>query len=75
MYLLKGQGVKREDFWKMLEPEFVRMKPLMIIWYMVSQGTDLIRKQMRMTDEDREEELWQIMKKLNQDFCKRVPIQ
>ena len=78
LYLLKGQGVKREDLWKMLEPEFVRMKlrrPQMIIWYVVSQGSDLIRKLMRMTDEDREEELWQIMKKLNQEFCKHVPIQ
>ena len=78
LYMLKGQGVRRIDIQKMLGPELARMKiskPQMIVWYVVSQGSNLIRQLMKMTKEDREQELWRIVKQLNGEYRQNVPIQ
>ena len=68
----------RIDIQKMLGPELARMKiskPQMIVWYVVSQGSNVIRKLMKMTTEDREQELWRIVKQLNGEYRQNVPIQ
>ena len=62
----------------MLGPDFEKMgirRPQMIIWFIMSQGSDLIRELVKMAHDGRQAELWKVAKRLNGEFCKCVPIQ
>ena len=78
LYDKRNQVLRRDEVRNLLEASFNTMniyKPQMLVWYIMSQGRNRLTEIMMMKEEERIEELKGMVKVLNNEYGKHIPIQ
>ena len=78
LYDGRRHGIQKEEVWDMLGVTFRKMKlhkPFMLVWYIMSQGGELLSRLIRWKEAERMGEIGKIVQRLNGEYGKHTPIQ